>query len=109
MIFLHGHEIDAPGFTAGTLRAATTRATAGGIELVAAQIPRTVAVMSGPMVHLITRETCICAEGQFGRRCEHRAWAIDTADVLGRDLGRPGLPERTDRAWLAQRVDTVAN
>lgn len=109
MIFLHGHEIDAPGFTAETLRAAATRATAGGIELVPTQIPRTVAVKSGPMVYLTTRATCTCAAGQFGRPCKHRAWAIYTADVLGRDLSRPGLPERTDRAWLAQRVDAVAN
>ena len=109
MIFLHGHEIYAPGFTAETLQAAGTRATAGGIKLVPTHIPRTVAVKSGEMVYLTTRETCTCAAGQFGRPCKHRAWAIYTTDVLGRDLSRPGLPERTDRAWLAQRVDAVAN
>ncbi len=99
MLQINGIHFEAPGFTEATFRQAVTRALAEKLYIGPTAMAGTVAVHNPTkgMTYLVTRDSCTCRAGRFGRPCKHRAPAFWMFEVEGRDITRQFAPARTDR------------
>lgn len=106
MFTIDGIQIEAPGFTPEQFDRAVQRAHDEGIEVMPwAAETGTVLTTSGDgkRVYFTTRATCTCAAGQRGVGCKHRSLAVFLFDVCGLDITQPGMPPRTDAAWIGRQ------
>lgn len=103
VLTIEGRPVNAPGFTLQTFVAAVERAKADGLKVSPIKTnPKGRTAIINPSngnIYLTSRTTCTCKAGERGIPCKHIAAAIYAFDVKGRDITKPGLPERTDARW----------